>query len=98
MNFLNKNKKIVKNFQMTIVIFTGMKNHCMLHGRVFVMNCIFGTIMTVRSSDQPLIEGRIWFLDILRTNGQNLTKFGQILSIHSQDMELRRNCNINQGP
>ena len=26
---------------MKIVIFTGVKNHCMLHGRVFVMNsCI----------------------------------------------------------
>ena len=35
--FLSKNKKIVRNFHMKIVIFTGMKNRYMLHGRVFVM-------------------------------------------------------------
>ena len=29
--------KIVKNFQMKIVIFTAVRNRCMLHGRVFVM-------------------------------------------------------------
>ena len=28
--------KIVKKFQMKIVIFTPVKNRCMLHGRVFV--------------------------------------------------------------
>ena len=26
------------------------------------------------------------------------TKFGQILSIHSQDIERKRNCDVNQGP
>ena len=36
-NVLSKIKKIVKKFQMKIVIFTGMKNCCRLHGRVFVM-------------------------------------------------------------
>ena len=30
--------KIVKKFQPKIVIFTAVKNQCMLHGRVFVMN------------------------------------------------------------
>ena len=29
--------KIVKTFQMKIVIFTAVNNRCMLHGRVFVM-------------------------------------------------------------
>ena len=36
-NVLSKNKKIVKNFQMKIVFFTGVKNRCMLHGRVLVV-------------------------------------------------------------
>ena len=29
--------KIVKKAQLKIVIFTAVKNRCMLHGRVFVM-------------------------------------------------------------
>ena len=29
--------KIVNNFQLKIVIFTAVKNRCILHGRVFVM-------------------------------------------------------------
>ena len=29
--------KIVKTFRLKIVIFTALKIHCMLHGRVFVM-------------------------------------------------------------
>ena len=29
--------KIVKIFQMKIIIFTAVKNSCILHGRVFVM-------------------------------------------------------------
>ena len=34
---LNKNMKIVKKNQLKIVIFTEVKNRCILHGRVFVM-------------------------------------------------------------
>ena len=34
---LSKNKKKVKHFNMKIVIFTGVKNRCILHGRVFEM-------------------------------------------------------------
>ena len=30
--------KIVKTFQLKIVIFTAVKDRCMLHGHVFVMN------------------------------------------------------------
>ena len=29
--------KIVNKFQLKIIIFTAVKNHCILHGRVFVM-------------------------------------------------------------
>ena len=36
-NVLSKNKEIVKKNQMKIVIFTGVKIRCMLHGRVFVI-------------------------------------------------------------
>ena len=35
-------------------------------------------------------------LNIINVNGY--TKFGQILSIGSQDIERKRNSNINQGP
>ena len=33
---LSKNLKIVKKNQQKIVIFTAVKNHCILHGHVFV--------------------------------------------------------------
>ena len=36
-NVLSKNMKIVKKIQLKIVIFTAMKNCCILHGRVCVM-------------------------------------------------------------
>ena len=34
---LSKTMKIVKKFQLKIVIFSAVKNRCILHGRVFVM-------------------------------------------------------------
>ena len=34
---LSKNKKNIKIFQLKIIIFTAVKNCCILHGRVFVM-------------------------------------------------------------
>ena len=34
---LSKNMKKDKRFQLKIVIFTAVKNRCILHGRVFVM-------------------------------------------------------------
>ena len=34
---MSKNMKIVKDIQLKIVIFTAVKNRCILHGRVFVM-------------------------------------------------------------
>ena len=34
---LSKNMQIVKKIQLKNVIFTAMKNRCILHGRVFVM-------------------------------------------------------------
>ena len=36
--------KIVKTFQLKIVIFTAVKNRCLLHGRVFVMSTNLGSI------------------------------------------------------
>ena len=35
---LSKNMKIVTKIKPKIVIFTAVKNRCMLHGRVFVMS------------------------------------------------------------
>ena len=35
--FLSKNKKNIKNFLMKFSIFKADKNHCILHGHVFVM-------------------------------------------------------------
>ena len=31
-------------------------------------------------------------------NGEAHTKFGRILTIHSQDIERKRNSDVNQGP
>ena len=36
--------KIVKQLQPKIVIFTAVKNRCMLHGRVFVMDATVETL------------------------------------------------------
>ena len=41
--------KKVKNIQPKIVIFTAVKNRCMLHGRVFVMR--FGDILEFLKND-----------------------------------------------
>ena len=38
---LSKNMKIVKKIELKIVIFTAVKNRCMLHGHVFVMMIYF---------------------------------------------------------
>ena len=37
---MSKNIEMVEQFQLKTVIFTAVKNHCILHGRVFVMMCI----------------------------------------------------------
>ena len=44
--------KKVKNFQLKIVIFTTVKNHCILHGHVFVMKPAFCTCN--KTADQGL--------------------------------------------
>ena len=36
-NVLSKNKKNITFFHLKIIIFTAVKNRCILHGRVFVM-------------------------------------------------------------
>ena len=38
---LSKNVKVVKHIQQKFVIFTAVKNRCMLHGRVFVMKLMY---------------------------------------------------------
>ena len=43
--------KIVKKIQPKIVIFTGVKNPCMLHGRVFVMEKSAVTVFDPCSSN-----------------------------------------------
>ena len=47
--------KIVKQIQLKIIIFTAMKNRCMLHGRVCVMNCMLGAIQTEIKDNQLTI-------------------------------------------
>ena len=37
---LSENMKIVEKIKLKIVIFTAVKNRCILHGRVFVMLCL----------------------------------------------------------
>ena len=54
------------------------------------------------------IKGRNSVKILLKMTGNNLkldlvnddvhTKFGQILSIHSQDIERKQNSEVNQGP
>ena len=41
-NVLSKNKKNIKNFLLKINIFTTVKYYCILHGRVCVMDTLFG--------------------------------------------------------
>ena len=37
-------------------------------------------------------------LKLDHVNGDVHTNFGQIMSIHSQDIEWKRNSDVNQGP
>ena len=42
--------KIVKRILLKIVIFTAVKNRCILHGRVFVMNCSIRILFSVSTT------------------------------------------------
>ena len=53
--------KIVKKIQMKIVIFTAVKNRCMLHGRVFVMTS--ATDKDFSSSQQNNLISDFYFLE-----------------------------------
>ena len=64
---MSKNKKIVKENQMKIVIFTGVKNRCMLHGRVFVMY-VFTCELCVRLRLFMPILALNWRLQIDQVN------------------------------
>ena len=46
--------KIVKQFQPKIVIFTAVKNRCMLHGRVFIMLDADQCYSEVRTMDSEI--------------------------------------------
>ena len=56
--------KIVKTFQLKTVIFTAVKNHCILHGPVFVMYqkkvfvCLFGLRLYVPVNNFSVMSGR----------------------------------------
>ena len=67
-------------------------------------------ILKILSGNEILtsIKGRNSIKILLKMTGNNPkldlvnvdahTKFGQILSIHSQDIERKRNSDVNQGP
>ena len=48
--------KIVKNMQLKIVIFTAVKNRCILHGHVFVMLCTWSFLVSETISASLEIE------------------------------------------
>ena len=50
--------KIVNKFQMKIVNFRAVKNHCMLHGRVFVMIPYSHNRSTYKRSNQTDFRSR----------------------------------------
>ena len=59
--------KIVKNFQLKIVIFTAVKNRCILNGRVFVMtklpthiHCMTMTNISLNDKYMYFIDGFAW--------------------------------------
>ena len=51
-----------------------------------------------RNSVANLRKTTIYFTNVDLVNDDVYTKFGLILSIHSQDIELKPNSDINQGP
>ena len=78
------------------------------HKKRMVRFCQF--ILTILSGNEILtsIKGRNALKIYRKTTGNNPkldivnvdvhTKFGQILSIHSHDIERKRNSDVNQGP
>ena len=72
-NVLSKNKKNITYFQMKIVIFTGVKNRCMLHGRVFVKSkvcCIFvAEYLPVASQCSNLTDASIFLSGTYEVGG-----------------------------
>ena len=64
--------KIVKTFQPKMIIFTAMKNRCMLHGRVFVMTIKadwFGSYIV--GKHRQVFSYQTW--TIIRINNANIT-------------------------
>ena len=55
-----KNMNIVNKFQLKIVIFTAMKNRCMLHGRVFVMTGFAHSNFSVQVKIR--LPSKVWYV------------------------------------
>ena len=51
-----------------------------------------------RNSVANLRKTSIYFTNVDLVNDDAYTKFGLILSIHSQDIEQKPNFDVNQGP
>ena len=49
--------KIVPKIQLKVVIFTAVKNSCMLHGHVFVMVCL-------ETQKNAVLRKNIWYFEI----------------------------------
>ena len=52
--------KIVKKFQLKIVIFTAVKNRCILHGRVFVMPFSFLAPDHIQNAMEKVHNSQFW--------------------------------------
>ena len=57
--------KIGKIIQLKLVIFTAVKNHCMLHGRVFVMCCQLKKNFVLPSLQKMLLEADYFMISQL---------------------------------
>ena len=64
---LSKNKKKITIFHLKIIIITAVKNHCILHGRVFVM-VYYGAVSihgTMHMAYLNCVENIEWLLKVL---------------------------------
>ena len=58
--------KILKRNQLKIVIFTAVKNRCMLYGQVFVMLNIYFIANYIRSRERYIEENIEDYIDVIR--------------------------------
>ena len=57
---LSKNKKIINFFHLKIIVFTPVKNCCILYGRVFVMHYIENNTDELFTRIQPSLSDRFF--------------------------------------